>query len=107
MKFQACIKITNEIRQTNGLADHAVANSLCAQDNTRLAVVETLDERTGLAAWINKVYTPTADVRPKYFHPRHNPLTFKFNPFLLTLINSKLHVLRLFNHRKVNMTEKS
>jgi hypothetical protein len=62
ISFKACIKITSDIRQSNGIADHAVANSLCAMDNTRLAVAETLYQETGLVSWINKVYAPTSDV---------------------------------------------
>ena len=60
---QVCIKITPDIRPTTGIADHAIANDLCAADNTRLAVAETSSQRDGLVTWINKVYKPTSDVR--------------------------------------------
>ena len=60
---QVCIKITPDIRPSTGIADHAIANDLCAADNTRLAVAETSSQRDGLVTWINKVYKPTSDVR--------------------------------------------
>jgi hypothetical protein len=59
--------VTSEITQSStGIADHAVANTMCALDNTRLAVAETNDEKTGLAAWINKFYKPTGPVSNLY-----------------------------------------
>jgi hypothetical protein len=39
---------------------------MCALDNTRLGVAETNDEKTGLAAWINKFYKPTGPVNTFY-----------------------------------------
>jgi hypothetical protein len=59
---QACVKLTPELSQVTGTADHAVANTMCAGDNTRLAVAETTDEKAGLVAWINKFYSSLVSV---------------------------------------------
>jgi hypothetical protein len=60
---QACLKVMSDISQSStGIADHAVANAMCALDNTRLAVAETNAEKTGLATWINKFYKPSGAV---------------------------------------------
>jgi len=57
---QACFKVTSSVAQFIGSnffqADHPVANSMCAQDNTRLAVAENLVESTALLAWLRKPY---------------------------------------------------
>ncbi len=57
-------------QSSTGIADHAVANAMCALDNTRLAVAETNAEKTGLATWINKFYKPPGAVSKKLLNDK-------------------------------------
>jgi len=68
--FKTYGPLTASIGSTSVAADHPVANTMCSQDMTRLAVAETQLESTSLFAWLSKIYQSPSLVINKIKYPK-------------------------------------